>query len=65
MYVRPKHKDAQIAVLQEICLNQLMIKPSIAVASFIQSTRMQRNFEKNLNSVMLVFIGKLSLSSLR
>ena len=39
--------------------------PSNAKATFIQSTRMQKIFEIHLNPVMLVFIGKLSLSTLR
>ena len=39
--------------------------PSNAKTAFVQSTRMQRFFGDRPNPVMLVFIGKLSLSILR
>ena len=45
--------------------SQTLINPSNAKATFVQSTRMQRFLKKHLNPVMLVFIGKLSLSSIR
>ena len=39
--------------------------PSDAEATFAQSTRTQEFFENHLNLVMLVYIGKLSLSIFR
>ena len=44
---------------------ELHINPSNAKATFVQSTRTQRFLENHLNPVLLVFIGKLLLSTLR
>ena len=41
------------------------LNPSNAKATFIQSTMTQKKIENHLNPVMLVFIGKLSLSTVR
>ena len=42
----------------------ILIYPSNAEATIVQCTRTQKMFEKHLNPVMKVFIGKLRLSVL-
>ena len=44
---------------------QININPSNEKDTFVISTRMQNIIENHLNHVVLVFIGKLSLSTLR
>ena len=46
-------------------LTSEQFNPSNDEVTFIPSTKMQRFFENQSNPVMLVFIGKLSLSTLR
>ena len=41
----------------KLVLTDSPVNPSNADASFDQSTRMQKSFEKSFNPVMLVFIG--------
>ena len=45
-------------------LTEKKFNPSNAVATIVSSSKMQRLFGKHLNPVMMVFIGKLSLSTL-
>ena len=42
-----------------------VLNPSNATITFVQSTRMQRFLTNHIIPVMLVFIGKLSQSTLR
>ena len=46
-------------------LDLFMINPSDAEVSFVQCIKKAKHYENHLNPVMLVFIGKLSLSTLR
>ena len=58
--------DKKIRMGRYSLVCQLMtFNPYAAEATFVQRTRMQRFFENHRNPVMLVFIGKLSLSTLR
>ena len=52
-------------VLFKTFLRYYIINPSNAKATYVQSTMTQRFLKNHLNPVMLVFIRKLSLSTLR
>ena len=62
----PGRSKVGAAVLKHVVMVSIIpnLTPSNATATFIQSTRMQRSL-KTIIPVMLVFIGKFSLSTLR
>ena len=52
-------------MIAQVHNNYEIFNPFNVEATFVQSTRIQRFFENYLNPVMLVFIGKRLLSTLR
>ena len=60
-----REKPQTDVYLNAVSFNGQSLNPSIAKATFIQSTRTWSFIENHWNPVMLVFIRKLSLSTLR